>query len=166
MYRQAYSQNRTTRLSLRFSCHVLRLLQWAKALHLPSPEMDDRPDESQLTFTDPFSEPSTQKLNASGCIFLWAREIFKNYSPTLRWIIVLVYTKLKIQMNVIWSKLSWKCDYLRVRPLWFANQWIVQNISSLSSQSGHAKTLFTSLVYTNLWYFNDKSIDNMLRYLR
>ena len=42
-------------------------------------------------------------------------------------------------MNVIWSKLGWKGDYSRARPLCFANQWIVQDIPSLSSQSECAK---------------------------
>ena len=36
-------------------------------------------------------------------------------------------------MNVIWSKLGWKGDYSRARLLCFANQWIVQDIPSLSS---------------------------------
>ena len=43
------------------------------------------------------------------------------------------------KMNVIWSKLGWKGDYSRARPLCFANQWIVQDIPSLSSQSEHVK---------------------------
>ena len=42
-------------------------------------------------------------------------------------------------MNFIWSKLSWKGDYLCACPLCFANQWIVQDIPSLSSQSECAK---------------------------
>ena len=41
-------------------------------------------------------------------------------------------------MNFIWSKLDWKGDYSRARPLCFANQWIVQDIPSLSSQSERA----------------------------
>ena len=44
-------------------------------------------------------------------------------------------------MNVIWSKLSWKGDYSRTRPLCFANQWIVQDIPSLSSKSEQAEML-------------------------
>ena len=42
-------------------------------------------------------------------------------------------------MNFIWSKLGWKGDYSRARPLCFANQWTVQDIPSLSSQSERAK---------------------------
>ena len=42
-------------------------------------------------------------------------------------------------MNFIWSKLGWKGDYSRARPLCFANQWIVQDIPNLSSQSKCAK---------------------------
>ena len=79
-------------------------------------------------------------------------------------------------MNFIWSKLGWKGDYSHARLLCFANQWIVQDIPSLNSQSERAKntslvwyiltqdipslssqskrtkTLFTGLVYTNTGY--------------
>ena len=44
-------------------------------------------------------------------------------------------------MNVIWSKHGWKGDYSRARPLCFANQWIVQDIPSLSNQSERAKNI-------------------------
>ena len=55
-------------------------------------------------------------------------------------------------MNIIWSKLGWKGDYSRARPLCFVNQWIVQDIPSLSSQC-----IFTGLVHvytctTNIAY--------------
>ena len=52
-------------------------------------------------------------------------------------------------MNFIWSKLDWKGDYSRARPLCFGNQWIVQGIPSLSSQSERAKMDITGLVFTN-----------------
>ena len=55
-------------------------------------------------------------------------------------------------MNVIWSKLGWKGDYSRARPLCFANQWIVQDIPSLRANQSARKTLFTGLVYTNTGY--------------
>ena len=53
--------------------------------------------------------------------------------------IVLVYTKpvnsKGQKINVIWSKLGWKHDHSCKCPLCFANQWISQDIPSLSSQS-------------------------------
>ena len=43
-------------------------------------------------------------------------------------------------MNFICSKLSYKGDYLHTCPLRFANQWMPENIPSLSSQSEHMKS--------------------------
>ena len=45
-------------------------------------------------------------------------------------------------MNFIWSKLGWKGDYSRARPLSFANQWIVQDIPIMFSFS-----YFSSFIY-------------------
>ena len=65
------------------------------------------------------------------------------YSPTLRWIIVLVYAKpvnsKRRKKEFYRSKLRWKDDCSRARPLCFANQWISQDILSLNSQSKRAK---------------------------
>ena len=44
--------------------------------------------------------------------------------------------KQKMKISV---KIRLKGDYSRARPLCFANQWIVQDIPSLSSQSERAK---------------------------
>ena len=58
-------------------------------------------------------------------------------------------------MNLIWSKLSWKDDYSHAPPFCFANQWISQDIVSLSSQSALAKMdihwyiLITSITIIN-----------------
>ena len=52
-------------------------------------------------------------------------------------------------MNFIWSNLSWKGD-TRMRPSCFANQWISQDIPSLSSQSECTKMDILCLVYTDI----------------
>ena len=90
-------------------------------------------------------------------LFTKAEESIHRYSPTLRWIIVLVYTKpvnsKRYKMNVIWSKLGWKSDYSR--PLCFTNQWIFQWIfwAWVANQSAR-KLILSALVYTNEEYLN------------
>ena len=83
--------------------------------------------------------------------------IIHRYSATLRWIIVLVYTKLvnsqrqKKKLKFIWSKLGWKADYSRLHFIlqtsrylvdisrtWVANQsalvWYILNQNKLACQ--------------------------------
>ena len=83
--------------------------------------------------------------------------IIHRYSATLRWIIVLAYTKLvnsqrqKKKLKFIWSKLGWKADYSRLHFIlqtsrylvdisrtWVANQsalvWYILNQNKLACQ--------------------------------
>ena len=92
---------------------------------------------------------------ACTCIYTNFIHTHKNYWPTLGWNFW-VYAKPasnKKKMNFIWSKLGWRGDYSRAPPSCFANQWIVQDVPSLSSQSKHTKnTIHWFGVYTNTGY--------------
>ena len=73
------------------------------------------------------------------------------YSPTPRWITVLVYTKLVHiasgkNTHFICPKLGWKGDYSCTRQFCFANQWISQDIQSVQNW------IFTGLEYTKVLY--------------
>ena len=57
-------------------------------------------------------------------------------------------------MNFIRSKLGWKGNYSHVCLLCFANQWIVQDIPSFSSQSERAKN-------TIHWFGIKQNIPNL-----
>ena len=92
-------------------------------------------------------------LNNSLLIF-WARNLFNNYSPTLRWIIVLVYSKpVKSQwqkMNVIWSLLARArvhCVLQTSNIQWVSRAWVANQSAT--------KWIFTGLVYTKITEYVD-----------
>ena len=64
--------------------------------------------------------PATLRCLLNNCLLIfWARNLFNNYSPTLRWIIVLVYSKPVKRQRQKWILSG---HYSRARPLCFANQ--------------------------------------------
>ena len=85
--------------------------------------------------------------------------LFNNCSPKWKWIIVLLYTKLvnsqRQKHEFHRSKLGWKGDYSRARPLCFANQWNHRISRAWVANRSARKWVFIGLpsifplVYTN-----------------